>query len=276
MAIAAILRFMPLPIRGKSEGQPMSAQKHILIVDNDRASRSTLAAALEMDGAFAVTQADSAAEGMAKTQTRASRFDAVILDLALPDADGCELCARMRRGGLRMPIIMMTGHTSEQDVVRGLDAGANDYVTKPFRLAELAARLRAQIRAHETSDDAVLVIGPYHFHPGARTLHDPLANHRIRLTDKETAVLKFLYRTGGKPVARRTLLREVWGYAKGASTHTVETHIYRLRRKIEPEPGSVRILVNEDGGYRLAQNRPNGGLNATWHPHVRLEMVAVQ
>ena len=254
----------------------MSAQKHILIVDDDRASRSRLAAALGTDGSFAVTQANSAAEALAKAQTRASRFDAVILDLALPDTDGCELCARMRRGGLRMPIIMVTRHTSEQDVVRGLDAGANDYVTKPFRLGELAARLRAQIRAHETSDDAVLVIGPYHFHPGARTLHDPLANHRIRLTDKETAVLKFLYRSGAKPVVRQTLLREVWGYAKGASTHTVETHIYRLRRKIEPEPNSERILVNEEGGYRLAQNRPNGGLNATWRPRVRLEMAAVQ
>lgn len=249
----------------------MPAQKHILIVHDDRASRTTLAAALEMDGAFAVTQANSAAEAIAKAETRASRFDAVILDLALPDTDGCELCARMRRGGLRMPIIMVTGRASEQDVVRGLDAGANDYVTKPFRLRELAARLRAQIRAHETSDDAVLVIGPYQFQPGARTLHDPLANQRIRLTDKETAVLKFLYRAGSRPVARQALLREVWGYAKGASTHTVETHIYRLRRKIEPEPNSVRILVNEEGGYRLAQNRPNGGLNATWRPRARLQ-----
>jgi DNA-binding response OmpR family regulator len=206
----------------------MSAQKHILIVDDDRALRSKLAAALETDGSFAVTQVDSAAEAMARAQTRALRFDAVILDLALPDADGCELCARMRHGGLRMPIIMLTVRTSEQDVVRGLDAGANDYVAKPFRPAELRARLRAQIRAHETSDDAVLMIGPYHFQPGARTLHDPLANHRVRLTDKETAVLKFLYRAGSKPVARQALLREVWGYAKGASTHTVETHIYRL------------------------------------------------
>jgi DNA-binding response OmpR family regulator len=251
----------------------MSGQKHILIVDDDRALRSTLAAALETDGAFAVTQVDNAAEAVARAQTRALRFDAVILDLALPDADGCELCARMRRGGLRMPIIMLTGRTSEQDVVRGLDAGANDYVGKPFRLAELRARLRAQIRAHETSEDAVLMIGPYHFRPGERTLHDPVDNRRIRLTDKETAVLKFLYRTGAKPVARQTLLREVWGYAKGASTHTVETHIYRLRRKIEPDPGSAQILVNEEGGYRLAQNRPNRGLSAPWRPRIRLEMA---
>jgi DNA-binding response OmpR family regulator len=254
----------------------MSGQKHILIVDDDRALRGTLAAALETDGAFAVMQADSAADAMAKAQTRAVRFDAVLLDVALPDGDGCELCLRLRRTGLRMPIIMLTGSTSEDDVVRGLDAGANDYVMKPFRLAELTARLRAQIRAHETSEDAVLTIGPYHFRPGTRTLHDPLENRRIRLTDKETSVLKFLYRSGIKPVARQILLREVWGYAKGASTHTVETHIYRLRRKIEPEANSVRILVNEEGGYRLAQNRPNGALTSAWRPRVRMEMAAMQ
>jgi DNA-binding response OmpR family regulator len=251
----------------------MSVQKHILIVDDDRALRSTLAAALEMDGAFAVTQADSAADAMLKTQARALRFDAVILDLALPDGDGCDLCARLRRNGLRVPIIMLTGTADEQDVVRGLDAGANDYMVKPFRLAELTARLRAQIRAHETSEDAVLVIGPYHFRPGSRSLHDPLENRRIRLTDKEASVLKYLYRSGGKPVGRQTLLREVWGYAKGASTHTVETHIYRLRRKIEPEATSIRILVNEDGGYRLCQNRPSG-LSSSWRTGLRMEMAA--
>src|SRR5579863_2464145 len=109
----------------------MSGQKHILIVDDDRALRSTLAAALEMDGAFSVTQADSAAEAMVKTQARGLRFDAVILDITLPDADGCDLCGRLRRNGLRVPIIMLTGKTSEQDVVRGLDAGANDYMVKP-------------------------------------------------------------------------------------------------------------------------------------------------
>jgi len=252
----------------------MAGQTQILIVDDDRALRSMLAAALETNGAFAVTEADSAADALAKTQGRAVRFDAVILDLALPDGDGCELCARLRRNGLRMPIIMLTGKTAEEDVVRGLDAGANDYVMKPFRLAELTARLRAQIRGHETSEDAVLMIGPYHFRPGTRMLHDPLENRRIRLTDKEAAVLKFLYRSGTKPVSRQTLLREVWGYAKGASTHTVETHIYRLRRKIEPAQHSMRILVNEDGGYRLAQNRPASALMSSWRPRMRMEVAA--
>ena len=139
--------------------------------------------------------------------------------------------------------------------MRGLDAGANDYIVKPFRLAELIARLRAQMRVFETSEDAVLVIGPYHFRPGSRSLTEPTTNRRVRLTEKEAAVLKHLYRAGSTPVPRQTLLREVWGYANGASTHTVETHIYRLRRKIEPDEGVARILVNEDGGYRLGYDR---------------------
>jgi DNA-binding response OmpR family regulator len=139
----------------------------------------------------------------------------------------------------------------EADVIRGLNAGANDYVVKPFRGAELKARLLAQLRSFEGSEDAVLPVGPYQFRPAMRQLQDTRANRRIRLTDKETAVLKYLYRAGGSPVARRTLLREVWGYCPTATTHTVETHIYRLRRKIEPDANRIRLLVNEDGGYRL-------------------------
>jgi DNA-binding response OmpR family regulator len=101
----------------------------------------------------------------------------------------------------------------------------------------------------------VLIIGPYHFRPGARTLTEPTSNQRVRLTEKEAGVLKHLYRAGATPVSRQTLLREVWGYSTGASTHTVETHIYRLRRKIEPDIANARILVNEDGGYRLGHDR---------------------
>jgi DNA-binding response OmpR family regulator len=236
----------------------MTGQKHILIVDDDRALLSTLAAALEGDGVFRVTTADNAADGAAAAMSRDVRFDVILLDLGLPDGDGSELCARLRKGGVRVPIVILTGSSDEEAVVRGLDAGANDYVVKPFRIAELTARLRAQIRAHETSEDAVLMIGPYQFRPASRNLFDPSLNRRIRLTDKEASVLKYLYRCAGKPVGRQTLLREVWGYAHGASTHTVETHIYRLRRKIEPDTASARILVNEEGGYRLCHDRRPG------------------
>lgn len=251
----------------------MTELKHILIVDDDRALRTTLGAALEAGGEFRVTQAENVADAAARALSRDLRLDAIVMDLRLPDGDGCDLCVRLRRAGVRVPIVMLTAATAEEDVVRGLDAGANDYVVKPFRLAELVARLRAQIRAFETSEDAVLVIGPYHFRPGLRTLHEPAENRRVRLTEKEASVLKFLYRCSGKPVGRSTLLREVWGYNSEASTHTVETHIYRLRRKIEHDPSSPRILVNEDGGYRLAYDR-RPAITLAPRPRANMELAA--
>jgi DNA-binding response OmpR family regulator len=175
----------------------------------------------------------------------------MLLDIGLPDGDGCELCARLRRQGVRIPIIMLTGADSEADVVRGLDAGANDYIAKPFRLNELLARLRAQLRVFDNSEDAVFQIGPYEFRPSGKLLLDAAQNRKIRLTEKESAILKFLYRAGDRPVSRQVLLNEVWGYNSSVTTHTLETHIYRLRQKIESDPAHARILVTEPGGYRL-------------------------
>ena len=181
----------------------------------------------------------------------AVEFDAVILDVGLPDADGRDLCVKFRRNELKVPIIILTGSDDEADVVRGLESGANDYVAKPFRLAELLARLRAQLRVFENSEDAVFSIGPYTFRPSAKLLQEPQRNRRIRLTEKEAAILKFLYRAGTQAVARQVLLNEVWGYNAAVTTHTLETHIYRLRQKIEPDPANARLLLTEGGGYRL-------------------------
>jgi DNA-binding response OmpR family regulator len=229
----------------------MTGERPILIVDDDAALRAMLAEQLEVDGEFAATVAATACEAEARIAARDSRFDALILDVTLPDGDGRDLCARLRRSGLKVPIIMLTGSDEEADVVRGLDAGANDYIAKPFRLAELLARLRAQLRMFENSEDAVFTIGPYTFRPAAKQLQDTGKNRRIRLTEKEAAILKFLYRAGSKPVARQVLLNEVWGYNAAVTTHTLETHIYRLRQKIEPEPSNARLLITEGGGYRL-------------------------
>ena len=229
----------------------MTGERPILIVDDDLALQSMLAEQLAVDGEFAATGAETAGEAEAKIGARDARFDALILDVRLPDADGRDLCARLRRNGIKVPIIMLTGSDQEADVVRGLESGANDYIAKPFRLAELLARLRAQLRSFENSEDAVFTIGPYTFRPAAKLLQDPAKNRRIRLTEKEAAILKFLYRAGSKPVLRQILLNEVWGYNSAVTTHTLETHIYRLRQKIEPDPANARLLVTEGGGYRL-------------------------
>ena len=229
----------------------MTSERPILIVDDEEALRETLADQLTVDGEFAVTQAGSVAEAELVMTAKEGRFDAIILDIGLPDGDGRDLCAKFRRAGVKIPIIMLTGADEETDVVRGLDSGANDYIAKPFRLAELLARIRAQLRTFENSEDAVFTIGPYTFRPSAKLLQEPARNRRIRLTEKEAAILKFLYRAGTKPVARQVLLNEVWGYNAAVTTHTLETHIYRLRQKIEPDPTNAKLLLTEGGGYRL-------------------------
>jgi DNA-binding response OmpR family regulator len=229
----------------------MAGPRPLLIVDDDDALRATLAEQLSLDGEFAPSEAATAAEAERLLTAPAARYDAVLLDIGLPDGDGRELCTRLRRQGLKIPVIMLTGADAEQDVVRGLDAGANDYIAKPFRLNELLARLRAQLRVFDNSEDAVFLIGPYTFRPSAKLLMEAARNRKIRLTEKECAILKYLYRAGGVPVARQILLNEVWGYNSAVTTHTLETHIYRLRQKIEPDPTNSRLLLTEGGGYKL-------------------------
>ena len=147
---------------------------------------------------------------------------------------------------------MLTGADSDADTILGLDSGANDYITKPFRLGVLLARLRAQLRQHEQSEDAVFTIGPYTFRPERQdAARRAERSKKIRLTEKETAILKYLYRAGEQAIGRDTLLGEVWGYNAGVTTHTLETHVYRLRQKIERDPAQAEILVTEPGGYRL-------------------------
>jgi DNA-binding response OmpR family regulator len=229
----------------------MTPARPILIVDDDATLRSTLAEQLAIEGEFAPREAATLAEAEVALATAEPRCDAVLLDIGLPDGDGRDLCARLRKQGVRIPIIMLTGADAEEDVVRGLDAGANDYIAKPFRMHELLARLRAQLRVFDYSEDAVFTIGPYQFRPAAKLLLEPARNRKIRLTEKESAILRFLYRAGGRPVVRQVLLNEVWGYNSAVTTHTLETHIYRLRQKIEPDPANLRLLLTEGGGYRL-------------------------
>lgn len=229
----------------------MTGDRPILLVDDDDSLRAMLVEQLAVDGEFSATEAHTLQAAETLMSAPDARFDALILDVTLPDGDGRDLCVRLRRQGHKLPIIMLTGADDEVDIVRGLDSGANDYVAKPFRLAELLARLRAQLRIFENSEDAVFTIGPYLFRPSAKLLQDVARNKRIRLTEKEAAILKFLYRSGSSPVARQVLLNEVWGYNASVTTHTLETHIYRLRQKIEPDPDNLRLLITESGGYRL-------------------------
>ena len=229
---------------------PSSIQIRVLIVDDETPLLEMLSEQLQLHEEFVPVIATSATAAL--ELVKSDYFDVIILDVGLPDMDGREVCRLMRRGGVKSPIIMLTGADTDADTILGLDAGANDYITKPFRLGVLLARLRAHIRQHERSDDAVFNIGPYSFQPGAKLLLETETNKKVRLTDKEAAILKYLYRTGGKVIGRDVLLDEVWGYNAGVTTHTLETHVYRLRQKIEEDPSNARILLTEPGGYRLA------------------------
>ena len=226
----------------------MSSTKKIIIVDDDDLLRDALKEQFSLHDEFQVTRGRDGHPGI--KAVKAEHADLVILDVNLPDMDGREACKVMRRGGYKGPVIMLTGQSSESDTILGLDSGANDYVTKPFRFAVLLARIRAHLRQHEHSEDAVFKVGPYTFKPSAKMLVRE-DNRKVRLTEKETAIIKFLLRSGEQIVSRDVLLQDVWGYNAGVTTHTLETHVYRLRQKIERDPSHAEILVTEGGGYKL-------------------------
>ena len=220
-----------------------------MVVDDDAALRQMLSEQLQLHEEFVTAEAENGATAIELTKTE--YFDVILLDVGLPDMDGREVCRVMRRNGVKSPIIMLTGADTDADTILGLDAGANDYVTKPFRIGVLLARLRAHARQHEQSENAIFTIGPYSFQPSAKLLLDKENNKKVRLTDKETSIIKYLYLAGPRVVGRDVLLGEVWGYNAGVTTHTLETHVYRLRQKIERDPSNAEILVTEPSGYRL-------------------------
>ena len=226
----------------------MATETKILFVDDDETLRESLKEQFSLHEEFHVSEAATATQGI--KALKLEHADILLLDVNLPDMDGREACKIMRRNGYKGPVIMLTAQVSESDTILGLDAGANDYVTKPFRFGVLLARIRAHLRQHEQSEDAVFKVGPYTFKPAAKMLIREDAK-KIRLTEKETAIIKFLYRAGEHVVGRDVLLHDVWGYNAGVTTHTLETHIYRLRQKIERDPAHAEILVTEAGGYKL-------------------------
>jgi DNA-binding response OmpR family regulator len=252
LALNALLRalFDDGAQSGRPQGafQAMPNTRNILIVDDDNELREALVEQLALHDEFEATSVDSGTKAV--QAAKGGQIDLVIMDVGLPDVDGREAVRILRKNGFKAPIIMLTGHDTDSDTILGLESGANDYISKPFRFAVLLARIRAQLRQHEASEDAVFTIGPYTFRPSSKLLLNPKGN-KVRLTEKETAILRYLHRAGQRPISRETLLQEVWGYNSGVTTHTLETHIYRLRQKVEKDAASPAILVTESGGYKL-------------------------
>jgi DNA-binding response OmpR family regulator len=226
----------------------MPKRNKILIVDDDPGLGEALTEQLSLHEEFVAVAVETGSKGV--QAGKAGHIDLIIVDVGLPDIDGREVVRILRKNGFKAPIIMLTGHDTDSDTILGLESGANDYVTKPFRFSVLLARIRAQLRQHEASEDAVFTIGPYTFRSSSKLLVNPKGN-KVRLTEKETSILRYLYRAGEQPVPRETLLGDVWGYNSGVTTHTLETHIYRLRQKIEKDAAAPLILITESRGYKL-------------------------
>jgi DNA-binding response OmpR family regulator len=252
--------YAPAPQAGAAKGNgarrtTVSELRPLLIVEDDLMQRESLLEALAADGEFAPRGAATIAEARELLLAEGARWDAVLLDVGMPDGEGWDLCTWMRKAKMEMPIIMLTGLTDEVDVIRGLNAGASDWVSKPFSIAVLAARLRAQLRLFEETEHAAFAVGHYTFLPAKKILVETARSRKVWLTDKETRIVKRLLRAGPEGVKRQDLLNDVWGYCSGVATHTLETHIYRLRQKMELNPDSPSLIVTIGGGYALRPQR---------------------
>jgi DNA-binding response OmpR family regulator len=230
----------------------MSDLNSILVVEDDVSVAETLADQIMAHTECSITIAYSAQEAEQFVNAKETNFDAIILDVGLPDEDGRSLCSRLRGYGINTPIIMLTGSADESDVIRGLDSGADDYVVKgACAIKVLMARLRAQLRMFNETDSAHIQVGPYTFKPAQKVMTIRDTGQSARLTAKEVSILKHLHRKRGETCSREELLRHVWGYASGVTTHTLETHIYRLRQKIDAAMRQGSIIATEHGGYSL-------------------------
>ncbi len=207
---------------------PSSAR--LLIVDDDAFLRMTLRQQLECEGFNEIFEASTLLEVFEKLPD--ANPDLILLDVCLPDGNGVEICRKLREHGFTKPIIMLTGQNAENDIDAGLEADANDYIVKPMRMDELLARVRSQLSQYKASDTAKFSISDLSFVPAKKLLKSADDTKNVILTEKEATILKYLYWAYPAGVSKEELLTEVWGFQTGLSTHTVETHIYRLRQKI--------------------------------------------
>ena len=226
------------------------SSSRLLIVDDDVYLRATLRQQLAVEGFNDVFEVGVVAD-LDEVLDHA-KPDLILLDIQMPDGNGIDICQRLRHNGFAKPIVMLTDKSAEVNIVLVLEAGANDYIIKPLRFGELISRIRTQLRQFRTSDDVRFEIGNLSFVPANKMLFE-IDNGRMQvLTEKEATIFKFLYRAFPNDVTKSELLAEVWGFQNGVSTHTLETHIYRLRQKISHLTKKQLILTSEKG-YRLSE-----------------------
>jgi DNA-binding response OmpR family regulator len=221
----------------------------MLLVQDDATSTAMLARQLSITKEFELVVVGTAAEAL--EIARWKPFDAILLDGELVDLDSRELCRLLRRRSIRVPLLMLGETTGDADAILALNSGADDFVGKPFRFPVLLARIRACLRRHEASDGEVFPVGRLTYDVGARQLASADGHHRITLTRKEAEILNLLCRERGRAIERSILLREIWGLEDEPRRRTLETHIYRLRQKIEMDQPAEPLILTEANGYRL-------------------------
>ena len=216
------------PLRARRRAFLCRTGTRFLIVDDDPGLRDALTEQLSLHEEFEAIAVENGSKGV--QAAKAGQIDLVIMDVGLPDIDGREVVRILRKNGFKAPIIMLTGHDTDSDTILGLESGANDYITKPFRFAVLLARIRAQLRQHEASEDAIFTIGPYTFRPSSKLLLNPKGN-KVRLTEKETRSCAISTAPANGRFAGDAAAGGL-GLNSGVTTAHAETHIYRLRQKI--------------------------------------------
>jgi DNA-binding response OmpR family regulator len=234
--------------RAAAQVEP-GAVHRVLVIEDEPEMRGMLSDNLEFEG-YEVTTADSAEQALVELER--FNFALLIVDVMLPGMSGTDLCATLRGRGSRVPIIMLTARSHESDRIRGLDSGADDYVTKPFSVRELLARVRAQVRR----DDWHSQTGEeFSFGDVTVRLRQRLVTRkgrRIALSAREFELLRYLVAHRNEVVSREQLLRDVWGYHQLSVTRTVDNYIAKLRTQLEPRPHEPRYIVTVHGsGYQL-------------------------
>ena len=224
-------------------------QIRLFVVDDDALLRATLKDQLNAEGYSQVTTIAGVTE-LFKILPEGEP-DIMLLDVQMPDGNGVEVCLDLRRNGFTKPILMLTGKDAEEDIILGLEAGANDYISKPMRMGELLARIKSHLQQHRASDDVRFQLGSLSFIPATKMLQHDESGQKQLLTEKEAVILKFFIRAAPETVSKDELLKDVWGFRSGVSTHTVETHIYRLRQKIA-RVTSEQIIRTTGKGYCLS------------------------
>ena len=219
----------------------------ILIVEDEPDIVLSLEEDLRRQG-YTTEVARDGAEGLARG--KAGGWDLILLDVMLPKIDGFDVCAGLRRAGVTTPVILLTARSREADKELGLDSGADDYVTKPFSLRELRARIRAQLRRHAANAPRRLHVGDCDIDLDRAEI--TRGNERIELTAQELRLLEVFARNAGRVLTRDQLIEAAWGRGMAITDRAVDTHVFNLRRKIEPTPGEPRFLVGVRGlGYRF-------------------------